>query len=54
MFTKVTSVFNAKLRNKDEAEAVVVVPVVGRIVVPIRDTTVPRVVVPATAAKNAV
>ncbi|MCQ2313813.1 MAG: hypothetical protein MJZ56_01385 [Bacteroidales bacterium] len=54
MFTILTSVFNAKLRNEDEAEAVVVVPVVGRIVVPIRNTAVPRVVVPATAAKNAV
>ncbi len=54
MFTILTSVFNAKLKNEGEAQAVVVVPVVGIVVVAIRDTAVARVVVPATAAENAV
>lgn len=39
---------------KREAEAEVVVAVVGRVVVAIGDATVPRVVVPATATVHAV
>lgn len=43
-----------KLRGTDKAEAVVVVTVVGTVVVTIRDATIPRIVVPATATQNAV
>lgn len=43
-----------ELWETDNAEAVVVVPVIGVVVVPIGNTTVRCVVVPAAAAKNAV
>lgn len=42
------------LSLKGEAETVVVVAVVGRVVVAIRHSHVPRVVVPAAATQNAV
>ena len=42
-----------KLRGTDKAEAGVVVTVVGTVVT-IRDATIPRIVVPATATQNAV
>lgn len=54
MFTTTTSIYHTKLRYKYEAEPVVVVPVVGIVVVPIRYTAVPRVVVPTTSTKHAV
>ena len=53
MFTTTTSIYHIKLMENN-AEAVVVVTVVRTIVVPIRDSTVLSVVVPATAAKHAV
>ena len=53
MFTTMTSVHHIKLME-DNAEPVVVVTVVGRVVVPIRYTTVLSVVVPATTTKHAV
>ena len=53
MITIATSINNTKLRNKDEAETVVVVTVVRVVVVTIRDTAVPRVVVPTTTTKDA-
>ena len=43
-----------KLRDEGEAEAQVVVAVVGRVVVAVRHAAVPRVVVPAAAAVHAV
>jgi hypothetical protein len=43
-----------ELGSKNQAEAVVVVPVVRVVVVAIGNTAVPGVVVPATAAENAV
>ena len=43
-----------KLKSQHKAEAVIVVPIVRRIVVPIRNTTVPCVVVPTTTAQHAV
>lgn len=43
---------NCKL--KGQAEAVVVVPVVGIVVVTIRNTTVVRIVVPVTTAKHTI
>lgn len=54
MITIATSINNTKLRNKDEAETVVVVTVVRVVVVTIRDTAVPRIVVPTTTTKDAV
>ncbi len=42
------------LELKNQAEAKVVVPVVGRIVVPVRHPTVPGIVVPASATVHAV
>ena len=53
MFTMTTSILHIKLME-DNTETVVVVTVVGSIVVPIRHTTVPCVVVPATTTKHAV
>lgn len=35
--------------SEDKAQAQIVVPVVGRVVVPVRRAAVPRIVVPATA-----
>lgn len=49
---QLTSIICTKLKSK--AEAVVVVPVVRVVVVTIRYSAVPRVVVPATATENAV
>jgi len=43
-----------ELWETDNSEPVVVVTVIGVVVVPISNTTVRRVVVPAAAAKNAV
>ena len=54
MITIATSINNTKLRNEDEAETVVVVTVVRVVVVTIRDTAVPRIVVPTTTTKDAV
>ncbi len=53
MFTMTTSITHIKLMENN-AESVVVVTVVWSVVVPIRDSTVLSVVVPATAAKDAV
>ena len=53
MFTTTKSIYPTKLMEND-AEAVVVVAVVGGVVVPIRNAAVPRVVVPAATADHAV
>jgi hypothetical protein len=43
-----------ELREEKEAETVVVIPIIGIVVVPIRETAIPSIVVPGTAAERAV
>ncbi len=53
LFTTTKSIYHTKLAEH-HAEAVVVVAIVGAIVVPIRNATVPCVVVPTATTKHAV
>jgi len=46
--------FTYELRDEDEAEANIVVAIVGVVVVAVRNTAVLRVVVPTPAAQNTV
>ena len=52
--TKSSAYGNAKLWDENQTQAEVVVPIVGGVVVPIRGTAVPGVVVPAATTVHAV